>query len=266
MSSDRTAFEAALGAQAVAAGAEQIEQDVQSVRVEGQRWALDLVDRTVRTPFVFDATGRKAIVASKFAPRFQADQLTCQVALFACDPRATPRPVTLIEAEERGWWYLSVLADQRAVLNFYTDADSPAFDPSAFADNAAATGAIAKFLGDYGYRIEGPARRMSTNSTWIAPAIGSGWAAIGDASAAFDPLSSHGMTTALWSSIQAADAWLERDPAKMRKYADAVAQGVQEYLANRTRVYAQEQRWPDSPFWARRIHEGRALDQTGTAA
>ena len=263
---DRAAFETALGAQAVAAGAQRIERDVQDLRVDGQSWALDLGDQTVNASFLFDATGRKAIVASKFAPRFQADRLTCQLALFACDGHETPRPVTLIEAEERGWWYLSVLADQRAVLNFYTDADLPSFDPCDFAENAARTGAIGAFLRDYGYQIEGSARRTSVNSTWIAPAIGAGWAAIGDASADYDPLSSHGMTTALWSAIQTADAFLAQDPDKMRQYADAVAQGVQDYLTNRTRVYAQEQRWPHSPFWARRNQTESAASQPETAA
>lgn len=263
---DRTAFEAALGEQAITAGAERIERDVRSLKIDGQSWVLSLGDQTIRVPFVFDATGRKAIVASKFAPRFQADQLTCQVALFSCDTCVKPRPVTLIEAQENGWWYLSVLADQRAVLNFYTDADLPAFDPGTFAENAATTEAIATFLQNYGFRIEGPATRMSTNSTWIAPAIGAGWAAIGDATAAFDPLSSHGMTTALWTAIQASDAWLAQDTTKMRQYADAVAQGIQEYLATRARVYAQEQRWPHSPFWARRIQAAPIRNRPQPAA
>lgn len=251
---DRAAFEAAISAQAIMAGAERVEKNIKGVTIEGQCWLFDLGDQTVPAGFVFDATGRKAIVASKCATRFQADRLSCLVALFACSDHVTPRPVTLIEAEERGWWYLSVLADRRAVLNFYTDADLPAFDPSDFAENAAGTGAIASFLADYGYQIQGPPTRMSTNSTWIAPAIGPGWAAVGDASAAFDPLSSHGMTTALWSAIQAADAFLAKDPDQMRHYADAVAEGIQSYLDTRTRVYAQEHRWPDSPFWARRMH------------
>ena len=263
---DRAEFEAALGAQAVAAGAERIEWDVQDLSVEGQCWVMDLGAQTVTAPFVFDATGRKALVASKFAPRFQADRLTCQVALFGCTDRASPRPVTVIEAEERGWWYLSVLADRRAVLNFYTDADLPAFDPSDFAQNAARTEAIATFLQDYGYQIQGPARRLSTNSTWIAPAIGAGWVAIGDASAAFDPLSSHGMTTALWSAIRAADAYLAQDPDQMRQYAEAVAQGVHQYLTARIRIYAQEQRWPNSPFWARRSDAGQSCAPTNSAA
>ncbi|WP_417210068.1 glycine oxidase maturase GoxB [Antarctobacter sp.] len=249
---DRTAFEGALATQAVTAGAERVDGAVVDVRISGDAWDLILGDRTVTAQFVFDATGRKAVVASKFAPRFQADRLTCQYALFTCPAQSTPRPVTLIEAEARGWWYLSVLADRRAVVNFYSDADLPGFATSDLSRYARQTQAISAFLSDYGYRISGAARRIACNSTWLAPAIGPGWVAIGDASAAFDPLSSHGMTTALWSAIQAADAYIAQDRTKMQAYADSVARGVQDYLQARTRIYAQEQRWSDSPFWARR--------------
>ncbi|WP_372922113.1 glycine oxidase maturase GoxB [Roseovarius sp.] len=249
---DRCAFEAALSAQAIAAGVQQIQRDVVDVRVEDQAWRLDLGDGAVTASFVFDATGRKALVASKFSRRFQADRLTCQYAIFDAPNGITPRPVTLIEAEERGWWYLSVLADRRAVVNFYTDADLPGFENSALAQQAARTKAISAFLSDYDYQTCGPTRRIAANSTWIAPAIGAGWTAIGDAAAAFDPLSSHGMTTALWTAIEATEAFLARDRKQMQAYAESVAQGVQDYLIDRTRVYAQEQRWRDSPFWARR--------------
>ncbi len=47
-----------------------------------------------------------------------------------------PVPVTLIEAQERGWWYLSVLADQQVIVNFFSDADLPSFDSSEFDANA----------------------------------------------------------------------------------------------------------------------------------
>ncbi len=249
---DRGAFEDALTAQAVAAGAQRIEQDVGNLRVADGLWHLDAGDNQIKVGFVFDATGRKAIVASKFATRFQADKLSCQYALFTSSALEDPRPVTLIEAEARGWWYMSVLADQRVIVNFYSDADLPGFDNAQLEENAHRTKAISAYLSDYGYRISGDAKRITTNSSWIAPAIGAGWVAIGDASAAFDPLSSHGMTTALWSAIQAADAFVAQDRGKMHAYAESVAKGVEQYLTALHQVYSTEQRWVDRPFWARR--------------
>lgn len=249
---DRGAFEDTLGVQAVAAGAVRLDHHVGDVSVVDGRWRLMVQGDAVDAGFVFDATGRKAIVASQFATRFQADRLGCQYALFARQGTDTPRPVTLIEAEARGWWYMSVLADGRAVVNFYSDADIAGFATAQLEAQAHQTQAIAAYLADYGYVRQGTARRITTNSSWIAPAIGAGWVAVGDASAAFDPLSSHGMTTALWSGIEAADAFAAQDKARMHRYADSVAKGVQDYLLARADVYRRERRWPDSPFWARR--------------
>lgn len=252
---DRGAFEDVLSAQAITAGAERIECDVTDVRITDGHWQLDTADGCITADFVFDATGRKAIVASKFSPRFQADKLCCQYAVYTSSDRQEPVPVTLIEAEEHGWWYMSVLADQRVVVNYYSDADLSGFDTSELDAKARKTKAISAFLSDYGYDHFDHLSRMTTNSSWIAPAIGAGWVAIGDASAAFDPLSSHGMTTALWSAIQATDAFVAQDRQKMQAYASDVAKGVQDYLTARNHVYGSEKRWADSPFWARR-HAG----------
>ena len=108
---DRGAFEDALAVQAATAGVARLPHDVTNLRIEGDVWAMDAGSQTVQARFVFDATGRKALVASRFATRFQADKLGCQYAVFAGGD--APTPLTLIEAEARGWWYLSVLADGR---------------------------------------------------------------------------------------------------------------------------------------------------------
>lgn len=249
---DRSAFEAALSAQAQAAGAERIADDVADIAIADGHWKLTTGTKTIEAGFVFDATGRKALIASRFASRFQADKLSCIYALYSPIETSTPRPVTLIEAAEQGWWYLSVLADQRLVLNHFTDADLPGPDYANFDAKARSTGAIAAYLADYGYGIDTPPKRLTTNSSWITPCIGPGWAAVGDASAAFDPLSSHGMTTALWSAIEASEAFIAQDRQRMQAYAEAVAKGVQDYLTTRQEVYRRETRWPQSQFWARR--------------
>ncbi len=249
---DRTAFETALSAQAMTAGAQRIEQSALRVQAAPGLWHIDTPETAFKAAFVFDATGRKAIVGAQYSARFQADKLNCQYGVFPKKGTASARPVTLIEAAKSGWWYLSMLADERVVVNFYSDADMPVFENSELAQEARKTRFIAAYLDDYGYDACGPVKRITTNTSWIAPVIGAGYAAIGDAAAAFDPLSSHGMTTALWSAIQASEAYLKQDKAKMQDYADQTAKGVQDYLQARQRVYAQERRWPDAPFWRRR--------------
>ena len=249
---DRAAFEEVLSAQAIAAGATRIDRDVTDVHVAEGHWHLGTTGETIKAGFAFDATGRKARIAAQHSTRFQADKLACQYALLNKSGNDDARPVTLIEAVEHGWWYLSVLADHRVILNFYTDADLQGHNATEFETAARQTKAIGAYLADYGYASCTPPTRLTTNSTWIAPAIGAGWAAIGDAAAAFDPLSSHGMTTALWTAIEAADAFLAQDRGRMHAYADSVAKGVQDYLRARHSVYSREARWPASPFWSRR--------------
>ncbi len=83
-----------------------------------------------------------------------------------------------------------------------------------------------------------------------------GWCAAGDAAAAFDPLSSHGMTTALWSGRQAAlgiDAMLKGEAESLRVYAETMTAGVARYRVECQAVYAQEWRYADRPFWRRRL-------------
>jgi flavin-dependent dehydrogenase len=258
---DRATFEAALSARAVDAGALRIDGDLLDLRIREGTWRLDTGAGQIEAGFVFDATGRRARIAARFATRFRADRLSCRYALLDAPGAEGPRPVTLIEADARGWWYLSVLADGRAVVQFYGDADLPSFDSAAFEANARATRLVSASLSDGGYGPFGPVSRVAANSCWLNPAVGEGWVAIGDASAAFDPLSSHGMTTALWSAIEAADAYLARDPARMMAYSDSVAAGVQSYLQARRAVYRRESRWPESPFWARR--QGRSATDGG---
>ncbi|MEZ5592249.1 MAG: hypothetical protein R3F53_16675 [Gammaproteobacteria bacterium] len=114
---------------------------------------------------------------------------------------------------------------------------------------------ISRWIADVNFSLDSPPRIARADTTWIAPAAGAGWAAIGDAAAAFDPLSSHGMTTALWTAITAADAAaaaLSGQTAPLARYADRVAAGVQDFLHSRSSIYSQETRFADQPFWQQR--------------
>src|SRR5690606_1717028 len=84
---------------------------------------------------------------------------------------------------------------------------------------------------------------------------GAYWLAVGDAAMAFDPLSSHGMTSALWGGWHAGrlirDA-LAGHTESLAHYQRALERGRRQFLMDRTRIYGLEQRYPASRFWARR--------------
>jgi hypothetical protein len=71
--------------------------------------------------------------------------------------------------------------------------------------------------------------------SWLENAWGENWLAVGDAALAFDPISSQGMFSALYTGLRAAQTILGLAP--VGQYADRLRSIRQAYLANVTRVY-----------------------------
>jgi len=263
---DRPAFERDLVARALAAGARRFEVRLDSAAWEIGSWRLnDAALPDAR--FLIDASGHGAVVADEHAQRFRADRLAALHCFLDRDPAnpVSPTRATLIEAVEEGWWYAALLADGRLALNYYSDPDllprDVTRDPAVFRQLLGSTQHVARWVAEAGFCLVAPPSLASAGTVWIAPAAGAHWAAIGDAAAAFDPLSSHGMTTALWTAIAAADAALTGQEAPLAHYAARVAAGVQEFLVSRAEIYRQEPRFIDRTFWRRR---GRLEDATAT--
>jgi flavin-dependent dehydrogenase len=81
------------------------------------------------------------------------------------------------------------------------------------------------------------------------------WLAAGDAAMALDPLSSHGLTTALWGGWQAGliiHQTLQGNAQALRNYVAAIEKGRLQYMQERARLYALERRYLHMPFWCRR--------------
>ena len=81
---------------------------------------------------------------------------------------------------------------------------------------------------------------------------GDRWLAVGDAAAAYDPISSQGIHKPLSDGLQAAEAIaavLEGDTQRLDEYRSSVAARFDNYLSVRNYFHGQEQRWPNSPFW-----------------
>lgn len=268
---DRRAFERDL---AGLAGAVAIRAEASlraAVSADGA-WRLDLDDGSrVAARFAIDATGRAACLARRHARYRRADQLVAAVAFLPHrDPSVEPTRATLIEAAPDGWFYASLLPDGRLSVAYFSDPDlappGVSRDAGAWRALLASAEHVGRWIADAGFAVEEPARLWSAGATRLDPPAGetsdgAGWAAVGDAAAAFDPLSSHGITTALWTGERAgsaAAAWLAGDTAPLADYARAVADGAERFIAARRAVYSRERRWTTRPFWARRAGEGSA--------
>ena len=258
---DRMAFEHDLAERVLSRGVHQVEAMLTVAERCDDLWHLQLGKTTAQASFLLDATGRNASIARHYARRYRADRLAALYTFLerAPDADVEPTQATLIESTSTGWWYAALRANKSLALNFYTD---PALIPrQATRDTAVLqtllqeTRYISRWIADVGFSLDSPPRIARADTTWIAPAAGAGWAAIGDAAAAFDPLSSHGMTTALWTAITAADAAaaaLSGQTTPLARYADRVAAGVQDFLHSRSSIYSQETRFADQPFWQQR--------------
>lgn len=258
---DRNAFEKDLLGVAIAAGATPLPTTVRTVCRTDSGWSLRTGDGgTLTASLLVDATGRSSLIGRRMAVMRRQDRLIAAVAFLR--QRASdidPTRTTLIEAVPDGWWYASLLADGCLAINYYTDPDllprGLGRDPEAWRRLIAGTRYISKWIETGGFEVAQAPDLASAGSTWLDRAAGPGWIAVGDAAAAFDPLSAHGMTTALWTAINAAEAVsrsLAGETAALDAYADRVAEGVARFRAEQTAIYRRERRFARHPFWTRR--------------
>ena len=228
---DRLAFDARLRAAAEAAG----------VTV---RTSLDGAPE--RAPVVIDASGRRADHARRRgARRIAGDKLVAVVTTYA--PASTGDATTTVEAVEGGWWYTCPIPRQRRVVAFLTDGDLLAAElrnRAGFDRQARRTAHIAPLLA--GASAAAPVV-VAAGTAHLDPPFGDGWLAAGDAAASFDPLSSQGILTAVLMGRDAARSI--DDPAAFAARYRTIVAG---YHAEHRATYRREQRWPTSPFWARR--------------
>jgi flavin-dependent dehydrogenase len=270
---DRRRFDADLSRSAGCAGAVVLEgAALAACERQGGSWRLSgrcLQGRfDLSCGFVVDASGRRAVVArTQGARRVCADPLVA-VVRYLSDEFREPEACALIEAVEQGWWYTAPLPGNRIVAAFLTDADLVGGHP-AKAWDASLAGApfTASRLAGRGAVAE--ARCVAAGGSWLDRVWGAGWLAAGDAAAAHDPLSGHGVLRALRGGLRAAQAVAhaaEGQRATLDAYAHDAASDVASYLEERERIYGSEHRFRDAPFWARRRHPPKELlDRVGVA-
>lgn len=229
-------------------------------------WRLELVfagkDRlVVNADFVVDASGRNSWFARKQGTRrINYDNLVGVVALLKSDSEPIDQDsLTMVEAVAEGWWYSALLPGEKLIAGFLNDADLDSTRTARSAEGWESllnqTEHLRKRIERHGYRIELEPRIASANSSHLNFVAGESWLAVGDAAAAFDPLSSQGIVTAMESGIQAAatiQSWLAGQREALKNYSDRLEQVFAAYLSNRNFYYSQERRWPDSVFWRRR--------------
>jgi flavin-dependent dehydrogenase len=105
------------------------------------------------------------------------------------------------------------------------------------------------------YRLVSPPRLVAAESGRLGRLWGDGWAAVGDAAMTLDPLSSHGLTVAMLSGRDLAQAVAQHfggDREALSSYGTRLTVAFSQYETIRLTYYRAERRWLTSTYWQRR--------------
>lgn len=271
---DRSCFDATLRNAARDVGVEVLTATrlVEAVR-EGARWRVTLNSRNAgnevaRCGWLVDATGRRAAVACRLgAARVRDDALVAFYARFRAKAGIDRDSRTVIESDPDGWWYTALVPSGERVVAYLSDADlvsrADLLSTTVFAERLDSSRYVRGQLVAHGYEAVGPLRGADAGTARLDHVTDAGWTAVGDAAVSFDPLSSQGILTALFTGLRAGEAInraLAGDHTELDGYARRVDEIDRAYRRHRDIYYAAEGRWSDRPFWRRRRGDSVKLD------
>ena len=254
---------------------------LQTKCVEGEQlanggWRL-LLERETKDPcflearFLVDATGRQARIAKRMGAKSLTYDSLVGVAAFLQfeDEELAPEKLSagevLVESVPEGWWYSAWLPNGHLAMVLMTDVDIMRrlalhkqqewirqLSRAPHSRDRARNGAMVA-----------PLTVKPAHSHRLDQVVGQDGVAIGDAAAAFDPLSSmgsgHSMTCG-WdvgvllinhlNGHKANDS--DPDTTVLQTYQKGLARNFQTYLTMREAYYGLERRWQDASFWQRR--------------
>lgn len=260
---DRACFDEELRRQAEQRDAQLLPADrIKGIDRQRERWRLtiyhDGLEQELRCRYLVDASGRCAVLSRRFGiGRQRLDNLIALVCKVDQGHKLKGR--TLVESMPDGWWYAACLPSGEALVTLMSDADlirSHGWrERECFITQWRRTEELIRWVPapeDYPIRVT----LFAAYSAFLRQAAGPGWIAVGDALAAFDPLTSSGITNALGDGIAASDVildWLRRDSLESaERYARRADDSINRYLKERRSHYAAEKRWTKQAFWARR--------------
>ncbi len=264
---DRTRFDATLRHAARDAGAQLLPGTrAAEVARDSDAWRVTLTDgagctEERRCDWLIDATGSRASLARRAgATRLRDDTLIAVYARFRAMTDTDRDSRTVVESGPDGWWYTALIPSGERVVAFLTDADlidrSSVRSTDGFVKLLRESRYIRGLLTTHQYEMISLSHSIGAQTGWLDPVAGAGWTAVGDAAISFDPLSSQGILTALFTGLRAGlavDRALTGDSGGIEEYRHRVAEIHETYRRRRNAYYSAERRWPDRPFWRRRM-------------
>jgi flavin-dependent dehydrogenase len=222
--------------------------------------------RNLKADFLINALGRnqfkKEILATE---RIYLDNLVGVFQFFQNDPsEATEDLRMLIEASEGGWWYSAQLPKGKAIAVMMTDKDFlpiKSTDLEAYWNNSLLKTTYTRARAN-NWHPNGRLRIYDACTSRQSSFSGQQWLAVGDAAAAYDPLSAQGILKAISNGINAAQAIASSEfsySVSFKDYNASLLSSFTMYTSERCLYYAQERRWENTSFWQRRQGNYRNL-------
>jgi flavin-dependent dehydrogenase len=192
---------------------------------------------------IVDATGRNRAVLNHLG--IGNKSFDNQVALSCHLPHFKhPQLIHQVYAEsfENGWGIVSSLNKKINGMTLYTKKGSPILSQLKEYKNWKEVLSNTKLLKDF--LVDDTNRKVvggNANSSMASQIAGSNWLAVGDAAIAFDPLSSHGISNAIYGANRASNAiesHITNDSiAPFQNYDDTIRQIFNEYLKQKSKLY-----------------------------
>jgi flavin-dependent dehydrogenase len=156
---------------------------------------------------------------------------------------------TIVESTSLGWWYVAQTDVQVTILLVTTPTRSVEERAEAWRRSSLecievrkATGCIPK---------QGSSIHLASSS-WLEQPCGAGWAAVGDAALACDPLAGGGLEIAVETAAQLRDAYFQQEPDPAR-YHKNILERIANYRIARNRVYRYGAPATQTAFWISQV-------------
>jgi len=234
---DRLAFDTLCRERARDVGVRWINDCVQFADRRAGEWRLCGQRSRGRSRLLIDASGRSSFIARRFGRALATGEPTLAIGL----SYATNGPANQMLRVERvttGWWY-------------FVDRDGTTDAVWVVPRHALAGRRPQDMLGDALGTSHWANATRECRSTWSQPrvmdatprahvAAGDHWLAIGDAAAAYDPISSQGLTNSLstaWFAARALQDYDDGNPSALDVYAAAVYLTWERTLSEQYEIY-----------------------------
>lgn len=250
----RDRFDASLLSAACSAGVQHISSNVACVVGCRDRWkSCTKSGEMFVSRWLVEATGRSASIARQLGvPRIRDEGLIALCGLGL--PRRGERfDRTLIEAVAEGWWFGAVVPDETAVLVLHVRPEAAQSARRGWLEYLRRTAFVGEFFPPAGFSDR--LRITDAAGGRLQRFHGTNWVACGDAAMSFDPLSSQGIYSAMYSGLSAARAVIAAeggDASALTGYARRLEEIRGVYRARLTFSYRSVRRWPETSFWQER--------------